>query len=571
MLKLGNKIISDLYLGDKRIAKAFLGAKLVYEKILGQPIFLDYIEFDGNSWIDTGISYQDCTVECGLTCPTSDRQLMGWASYASTYWGITNSQFELGGGSVLTNSDTTKYSEVKIEVAISDKRYLTLSHNGNSIKRQGNVGSETYNYVIGAVPNTYSCGFIGNLYFHRFISPDGELIQDLRPCLHPKTLKACMYDMVTEKYFYNQGTGTLTAGNKVSFVDYISFDGESWIDVEYIPSSNTRVVGKVSFTQWHPIAGANYIFGVFGNSANFGFNVGSARTILNVPWGNSSGISFSNDNLFGQVYSFDISKNGAYIDGVLKIAKSQLTQEFTATKSFFVGWSNGTSTQKLVGNVYPMQIYENDVLEKDLRPCIINNVAGLYDMVTGKFHTNIGTGTLKASGRFVQSILFDGASFIDTGIAHQTCTVECDIRFEETGTRQLMGFGAGTGQYWGAGASGTFDYMSGTNALDRTLVVLNVDITDITITVNADGVIRKSTKGSQITQLTYRIGGAPTGVASTSYWSTCEVWGNKFTVNGEVVQDLRPYVDEDGIPCFYDMVTNVKFYNKGTGTLSYTE
>lgn len=181
----------------------------------------------------------------------------------------------------------------------------------------------------------------------------------------------------------------------IKFVDYISFDGESWVDVEYIPSSNTRVVGKVSFTQWHPTAGANYVFGVYGGGANFGFNVGSNRGTMNVPWGTTSGISLSNNTTFGQVYSFDISKNGAYLDDVLKIEASKFTQEFTATKPFFVGWANGTSVQKLVGNIYPMQIYENDVLVKDLRPYVDENgVACLYDIVTKKCFYNQGDGEL---------------------------------------------------------------------------------------------------------------------------------------------------------------------------------
>ena len=68
----------------------------------------------------------------------------------------------------------------------------------------------------------------------------------------------------------------------------------------------------------------------------------------------------------------------------------------------------------------------------------------------------------KAGGRFVKSILFDGASFIDTGIAHQTCDVECCIRFEENGTRQLMGFGSSTAQYWGKPANSvTLEGLSG--------------------------------------------------------------------------------------------------------------
>lgn len=387
MLKLGEKIISDLYLGDKRIAKAFLGDKLVYKA--REPIFVEYIEFDGASWIDTDISYQDCTVECGLTCPaTSDRKLMGWASNAGTYWGITNGQFELGGGFVLTESDTTKYSEVKIEVTISDKRYVTLSHAGNSVNREGNIGTGTYNYTIGALPNTYSYGFTGNLYFHKFISPDGVLIQDLRPCIHPNGT-VCFYDMVTKKYFYNQGTGTL-----------------------------------------------------------------------------------------------------------------------------------------------------------------------------------------KSSGRFVKSILFDGASYIDTGIAHQTCTVKTRIRFEKTSVRQYMGFSFGNAHYWGSNASNLLSVGS------QSLTTAQADATvmnDVTIEYNTDDISAPTetlivngnsitVTGNNVLDNTYKI-----GTSNKSYVVTAEVESNAIYIAGELIQDLRPYVDEDGIPCFYDTVTNVKFYNNGTGTLSYTE
>jgi hypothetical protein len=55
------------------------------------------------------------------------------------------------------------------------------------------------------------------------ITEENQIIQDLRPCIDPKGV-VCFYDMITKKYFYNQGTGTLTAGNKIKFVDYVEFD-----------------------------------------------------------------------------------------------------------------------------------------------------------------------------------------------------------------------------------------------------------------------------------------------------------------------------------------------------------
>jgi hypothetical protein len=174
----------------------------------------------------------------------------------------------------------------------------------------------------------------------------------------------------------------------------VEFDGDSWIDTGYIPSSNTRVVGEFSITKFKAYA-ANYIFGVFGNNANFGLNIGSDRRKLNVPWAAASAVAMDNPNNFDQRYLFDISKNGAYIDDVLKLTASQLSATFTATKSFFVGWSNGTSVEKFIGKIYPIKIYENDILMQDLRPALDpSGKVCLYDMVSKKYLYNIGTGTL---------------------------------------------------------------------------------------------------------------------------------------------------------------------------------
>ena len=178
----------------------------------------------------------------------------------------------------------------------------------------------------------------------------------------------------------------------------------------------------------------------------------------------------------------------------------------------------------------------------------------------------------KAGGRFVKSILFDGASYIDTGIAHQTCRIECRLRFDDIGTRQLMGFGLETGSYWGASASGTFDYFANTNALDVTDVVIEIntdDVTAPTMTVMADGQT-KVTTGNKLGPYTYKLGGVklPSGLY---YSMQGEIEYNKFYIGGELVQDPRPYVDENNVACFKDVVTGNLFYNQGTGTLGYTE
>ena len=234
------------------------------------------------------------------------------------------------------------------------------------------------------------------------------------------------------------------------------------------------------------------------------------------------------------------------------------------------------SSNKFKGEIYGCQIHEKGVLVQDLKPCVVNGVVGFYDMVTGKFFTNAGTGELKPSARFVSSILFDGASYINTGIAHQTCDVECTIRFEETGTRQLMGFGSSSAQYWGKPANSVIvEGVSGSNCTDKTDVVLNFNTDEagvVKITRSADGKTVVGSNGASISNMPYIIGGLPLRSATDiGYWCTCEVWSNKIYVAGKLVQDLRPYVDSDGVACFKDIVGGGIFYNKGTGTLTYTE
>lgn len=371
---------------------------------------------------------------------------------------------------------------------------------------------------------------------------------------------------------------------KPIFLDYISFDGESWIDVDYIPSSNTRVVGKVSFTQWHPNAGANYIFGVFGGNANFGLNVGAVRTVMNVPWGSISGVAFNNNTTLGQVYSFDISKNGAYLDGVLKLQASQFTQEFTATKSFFVGWSNGTGTNKLVGNIYPMQMYENDVLVKDLRPCLdANGVVCLYDMVTKKYHYNIGTGTLTAGNviKFVDYVITDGSSYIDTEF-YPSANTYIEYTFEvprkPTGNfNGLFGSRQNTTYYpYNVFATKAQTFRIDYGKYDETghLFDLNTKYTmragngEVYINdklVKSYTVAYKGTSPYSMYLGNFNNAGTPYTIGTPQKIYPCPIYEN-----GVLVRDLKPCVVA-GEACFYDMVTGNLFYNQGTGKLGYME
>lgn len=372
---------------------------------------------------------------------------------------------------------------------------------------------------------------------------------------------------------------TTKVASKPTFLEYVEFDGDSWVDTGYIPSSNTRVVGKVSFTKWHPTAGANYVFGVFGDGANFGLNVGSTRSIMNVPWGAQSGVAFNNSNVFGQVYSFDISKNGAYIDDVLKLTASQLSAKFTATKSLFVGWSNGTSTQKMIGKIYPIKIYENDVLMQDLRPALDpRGVVCFYDTVTKTYFYNQGTGELKAGEPLAEHeeleyLEFDGTQCVDTGLyPNSNMRVESTFMYEGH-TEPDGGFIPSRGMY---GAKGSGSYIAlysdghqkwgGVNSVYMDVSVFKdkkVNAVQDKNGVVVDGVLYEYTSVPEDfvnTTNTFLIGDT-NGSSARPFIG--KMYGLKLYENNVLLRDFIPAKRSDGVKCMYDRVGNKYYELKG--------
>ena len=568
MLKFGDKLISNLYFNDKRISRAYMGSKLVYKE--KEPIFVDYIEFDGNSYIDSEYcpsseTEVEVTIEpnsevgiCVLGVGTSNNKfssyLTGYYRFGDTYNSgadISDVQRDYKRQTIYQDKTGVTLNGVHSPYVAEPTAFTAVEHPSYSIY----IGSRNDN----GNPTTLA-KYIGRMY-DIYVYENGTLVRHYKPCINPVGV-ACMYDTFTKKYYYNKGTGKLTAGPHL--LDYVKFDGKSWIDTGITELGGTWTVTASGDNSTQ----LRFLIGNGGQAANY------YGALSNGKWGlgtASEEYYFENartDKVTAEVI-FEETQATATVDGVTIVRPGT-----KAIGNFLLcGYQSSQSNYIFKGDVYHCSYVDTTgKLVLDLYPAIDpSGVVCMFDKVSHTYYYNKGIGEISAGGRFVESIVFDGNSYINTGIVHQTCTIECDIRFEETGTRQLMGFGASTGQYWGKSANqSTFEYMSDTNSLDRTLVTLEYntdDTTAPTLIVNADGKSIIST-GKSITTATYSIGCI--AITSVKYWCTCEVWRNTTIINGEVVQDLRPYIDENNIPCFKDIVTNVKFYNKGTGTLSYT-
>ena len=232
---LGSDGIGKLYLGSTEIAKAYLGSTLIYES--GgptphiEPVFYDYLIFDGTAMIQTDYVLPS---GCSLRVPT------GWEAEkkAQTLFvanGGTGRISTIYGG----NTNATRRQVVPCydsASALATNRYLNFSYSSfvffMTSKRFG-WGTTAYTYTKGSVhPTTGICfggggataAFTGKMKtFEVFGSETENLttasafdsytpVATFRPCTYDG--EAGFWYVEGNKFFGNTaGSGQLTASN----------------------------------------------------------------------------------------------------------------------------------------------------------------------------------------------------------------------------------------------------------------------------------------------------------------------------------------------------------------------
>lgn len=548
---------------------------------------LAYLESSGTQWIDTGLKFQPikAVIRLCFNEEVKTRQVMGFSSYNTTYFGKTaNSLFEVGGGITL-NTTVNPYEWQEVEFThngIINPGICKLTVDGETITRQAIISGNPSNFWLFNVPGygtTLACHC--KISSAKFYNANDELIADLIPVLD-KDLVPCMYDKVSGTYLPNAGTGEFK-WKLPNQLEYLETTGTQWIDTGFMPSSNTRVVGSIMFYQW--LGGANYVFGVYGDNANFGFNVGSARTYFNVPWYNNSGLKVSLTPSFNTVFNYDISKDGLYVNGQL-FTDTLLTVEFQSQKTMFIGWCSGTTQNKMSGRIYPHKIYENDVLIQHLIPVFDENLTPcMYDLVSKQYFPNQGTGAFKgyfANGSQLVSYLeSDGNQWIDTGFIptenHKIEVVGYSSKVNTgvslVGTRNASDYNnrlqiwSDTSGYFSARINESTFVTTHPSTVKSTIVL---DIKNKNFTVDDSEAYSLNYTGSLATNnyfLFLRNNGS--GGVDTNYADPVVIYSFKLWDNDEMVQCLLPVLDSSNTACMYDVVTEKHFVNQGSGSFTY--
>lgn len=400
---------------------------------------LEYIESNGSQALDTGYNPTSNTrvvLDYNLTQLTGKwmgifavRDLNGYANqyaYWSNETGVYRSNYSGETGILFGSQNTNRHIIDKDKAVLKEDGIVVANHPAATFSCNyslhifcGNTGGTKEHY---AYMKLYSCK----------IYNDDVLVRDYVPVKRTRDSAIGLYDRV-QKTFSSSATSTsFIAGtaveqdysdleNKVMTIkqlstlskktlgkrllEYVQFTGTQFIDTGYNPNGETRVVIDLYLDADQ--YGNNEVVAIFGgrtsttagsftlwrmSSSRFRYDYGTRQTTI--------------DNSTAGNFTIDFNKNVIKIN---TLTRSVTKATFQSTHSLRLG-SNYTNTgssyndsnfndlRRFSGKVYSMKIYDNGTLVRDLKPVkdLKTGQIGFYDILSGVFYENNGTGTFGA-------------------------------------------------------------------------------------------------------------------------------------------------------------------------------
>ena len=398
------------------------------------------------------------------------------------YFGIGNNYIQKN-NIPLNEKVILEYTTQYININSQNYNYMDNSYSF-TITNQCNLYIFTFN-ENGAVNANKNGAW--RIYSFKLLKSD-KTVRNFIPCKSTTTVtdvkgNSCskgtigLYDTVNNKFYTNDGSYSFIAGPEIETnntvigenekeyiyippttrlpssyqkVEYIESTGTQYIDIGYYCSSNTDI--RIAFT---------YINSNDDGASN-GMIFGSANTAYGRP-SFSIGIS-NNETLYYRnsdsaetltavyplskdvVYEISCYKNQVVINNSKYNADMSLITEVQLNSAYLfarhqpaASWAP-SDYSKLIGSIYYCKLYEKDILQRDFIPCYCTTTVtdvkgnscpagtvGLYDMVTGEFYTNDGSGTFIAGPEIynlpseyqqLEYIESTGTQYIDTGVGN---------------------------------------------------------------------------------------------------------------------------------------------------------
>jgi len=189
---------------------------------------VEYIDVSASAYIDIGFPMQsDFRVEgkvSGIKHQTNDRYIIGeFPGYLAHAIYGANSHFKVGrygnnwvdtNYSLIDNEVFTFDTKITptIEVNINNENVYNNPNISNNFTSEYNGALFTYRYK-GNVLSIYA--FVGKCYYVNIYDANGTPLRKFVPCIKNSNNEVGMYDLVSDTFYGNNGTGVFTAGAKV--------------------------------------------------------------------------------------------------------------------------------------------------------------------------------------------------------------------------------------------------------------------------------------------------------------------------------------------------------------------
>lgn len=194
------------YLVCNNTAKNILG--------LEDYVLVEYLQSDGNQYIDTGILMRsDYTYEIKFALNSTtgaDTKIFGCDYSPAVTVGTYHNKLRycMAGPEINKNQDTNTHTVVLNSSCIVDDETITSGMSYNFDYNCYLFNSNHQNFS----PTSY--GSSCKIYYFKIYNENNELIRDFVPTLNSEN-KGALYDKVSKTYFNNQGNGNFIVGEVV--------------------------------------------------------------------------------------------------------------------------------------------------------------------------------------------------------------------------------------------------------------------------------------------------------------------------------------------------------------------
>ena len=440
----------------------------VFEKtnLPAEYLELEYIKSTGAEYIDTGYSFttENIEIETKFSLPSSIHDLSLFGSDAYSNYSIVpyhadsygSKVFKHWVGSTHGTMPITLQSGINKLIYTTNGKTLTCVSNDetSSVSYSGSIVNGQNIYIFGlnkkGLVIEQSSGY--NLYSFK-MRDNNTLVRDFVPVQNINSGEIGLYDLVTERLFtspcgFSAGEKTVeqTLPSEYDQVEYIEGGGEQFIDT------------GIYFTEQDLEIGVDFEFNQLkDNSTIFGSQVSASNLLLREEAGVLT-YYYGVDKAviepaeIGKRYNITLNTttSGWAYDGNVGEASgtaSNATRNNLPIYLFdsclnYPGGRGSSAYQSISANakLYACSIKQAGVLVRNFVPCVrkVDQLAGLYDTISGKFFTYSNTFTFGNSlsetidDRYlvVDYLESNGGQFIDTEFAATSGNVKIKMKGE---------------------------------------------------------------------------------------------------------------------------------------------